>query len=51
MAGASPGCYEPNEPPEHIAKAWIAKPFQAIHVFLTSLRATLEGSLRLLRDR
>ncbi len=52
--------------PEHIAEAWIGtswivelkasgrrdgKPFQATHLFLTSLRTTPEALLRLVRER
>ena len=52
--------------PEHIAQAWIGtgwivevaatgtrddKPFQATHLFLTSLRTTPEALLQLVRDR
>ncbi len=52
--------------PEHIAQAWIGtgwivevaatgtrddKPFQATHLFLTSLRTTPEALLKLVRDR
>ena len=52
--------------PEHIAQAWIGtswivevaatgsragKPFQAQHLFLTSLRTTPEALLKLVRDR
>jgi hypothetical protein len=52
--------------PEHIAQAWIGtswivevvatgtrdgKPFQAIHLFLTSLRTTPEALLQLVRER
>jgi len=52
--------------PEHIAEAWIGtswivemsatgtrdgKPFQAIHLFLTSLRTTPESLLQLVRNR
>ena len=52
--------------PEHIAQAWIGtswivevvatgtrdgKPFEAIHLFLTSLRTTPEALLQLVRER
>ena len=52
--------------PEHISEAWIGtswivevaasgtrdgKPFQATHLFLTSLRTTPEALLQLMRDR
>ncbi|WP_295536686.1 ISAs1 family transposase [Synechococcus sp. UW140] len=55
-----------KQAPEHIREAWIgsswivevaadgtrdSKPFQASHVFLTSLRTTPEALLRLVRDR
>jgi hypothetical protein len=55
-----------REAPEPISQAWIGtswivevgtegarggKPFRATHLFLTSLRTTPEGLLRLLRDR
>jgi predicted transposase YbfD/YdcC len=55
-----------KEAPEHIRSAWIGtswivevategtregKPFRATHLFLTSLRTTPEGLLRLVRDR
>ena len=55
-----------KQAPEHIREAWIgtswivevaadgtrdSKPFQASHVFLTSLRTTQEALLRLVRDR
>jgi predicted transposase YbfD/YdcC len=55
-----------TESPEHISQAWIdtcwiievvaegtrdRKPFRATHLFLTSLRTSPEGLLRLVRDR
>ena len=55
-----------KQAPEHIAEAWIGtswivelkaigrrdgKPFQATHLFLTSLRTTPESLLRLVRER
>jgi predicted transposase YbfD/YdcC len=55
-----------KQAPEHIREAWIGtswiveveasgirdgKPFQATHLFLTSLRTTPESLLRLVRDR
>jgi predicted transposase YbfD/YdcC len=55
-----------KQAPEHISKAWIGtswivdvtvsgsrdgKPFQATHLFLTSLRTTPEALLQLVRDR
>jgi predicted transposase YbfD/YdcC len=55
-----------KQAPEHIREAWIgtswivevtaagtrdSKPFQAKHVFLTSLRTTPEALLQLVRDR
>ena len=55
-----------KQAPEHIREAWIGtswivemtadgtrdgKPFQATHLFLTSLRTTPEALLRLVRDR
>jgi hypothetical protein len=56
----------PKQAPEHIRKNWIGtswivetmatgtregKPFQATHLFLTSLRTTPEALLQLVRDR
>ena len=55
-----------KQAPEHISETWIgtswivelvaigtrdARPFQATHLFLTSLRTTPEGLLQLVRDR
>ena len=55
-----------KEAPDHIAEAWIGtnwivevaatgvrdgKPFQASHLFLTTLRTTPEALLQLVRDR
>jgi predicted transposase YbfD/YdcC len=55
-----------KQAPEHITEAWIGtswivevtasgrrngKPFQATHLFLTSLRTTPEALLQLVRDR
>ncbi|MEX1318044.1 MAG: transposase [Synechococcaceae cyanobacterium] len=55
-----------KQAPEHIAEAWIGtgwivevvatgsrdgQPFQATHLFLSSLRTTPEALLRLVRDR
>jgi hypothetical protein len=55
-----------KQAPEHICEAWIGtswivelnaigtrdrKPFQATHLFLTSLRTTPEALLQLVRDR
>jgi hypothetical protein len=55
-----------KQAPEHISETWIGtswivevvaegtrdgKPFRATHLFLTSLRTTPEGLLRLVRDR
>jgi len=55
-----------KQAPEHIAQAWIGiswivqvaatgtrdgRPFQATHLFLTSLRTTPEALLQLVRDR
>ena len=55
-----------KQAPEHISEAWIAtswivqvtargtrdgRPFQATHLFLTSLRTTPEALLQLVRDR
>ena len=55
-----------KQAPEHISEAWIGtswivevtasgtrdgKPFQATHLFLTSLRTTPEALLQLVRDR
>jgi len=55
-----------KQAPEHIREAWIGtswivemtadgtrdgKPFQATHLFLTSLRTTPEALLQLVRDR